>query len=133
MPTSFTKIIEKKAPAHIIAENEHCVAFLDIAPIAYGHTLVVPKKEINYLFDLDDITLSNLIIFAKKIAISLEKTITCKRIGMSVLGLEIPHAHIHLVPIQQEKDLNLNKPKLAHLTHKKLDDLTKQLQKAIKL
>lgn len=133
MPTLFTKIIERKIPAYIIAEDTQYIAFLDIAPITYGHTLVVPKKEIDYLFDLDDITLGKLMIFSKKIATSLEKTIACKRIGIAVLGLEVPHAHIHLIPIQKEKDLNLSNPKLAPLSHKRLVELTEQLQKAIKI
>ncbi|MBF6597834.1 MAG: HIT family protein [Fermentimonas sp.] len=112
MATIFSKIISGDIPSYKIAENDKFYAFLDINPMAKGHTLVVPKQETDYIFDLDDTLLGEMIIFAKQIAIAIEKAISCKRVGMMVIGLEVPHAHIHLVPIQKEGDLNLSNPKL---------------------
>ncbi|MEM7173679.1 MAG: HIT family protein [Bacteroidota bacterium] len=131
MPTLFTEIIEKNLPAYIIAEDAEHIAFLDIAPVAKGHTLVVPKKEVDYLFDLSDHVLGKLLTFTKKIALALEHAVPCQRIGMAVLGLEIPHAHIHLVPIQQEKDLNLQVPRLTP-SHTDLSELAHQVKNLIK-
>ncbi len=112
MATLFTKIINGEIPSYKIAEDENFYAFLDVFPIARGHTLVVPKKEIDYLFDLDDETLGGLHIFAKKIAKAIEKVVQCKRIGTTVIGLEVPHAHLHLIPINGITDMNFEKPKL---------------------
>lgn len=112
MATIFSKIISGDIPSYKIADNDKFYAFLDINPMAKGHTLVVPKQETDYIFDLDDTLLGEMIIFAKQIAIAIEKAISCKRVGMMVIGLEVPHAHIHLVPIQKEGDLNLSNPKL---------------------
>ena len=112
MSTIFTKIIAREIPAAIVAEDDWCIAFLDSMPLVEGHTLIVPKQEINYLFDVDDTTLQHLIIFAKRISKSIRKAIPCQRIGMSVIGLEVPHAHIHLVPIFSAHDLNFTRPKL---------------------
>ena len=112
MATIFTKIINGEIPSYKVAENENFYAFLDINPLAKGHTLVVPKKEVDYLFDLDDQTLGGLHIFAKKIAKAIEKAVPCKRIGTTVIGLEVPHAHLHLIPINGINDMNFEKPKL---------------------
>src|SRR5689334_17623504 len=99
MASIFSKIIAGEIPSHKIAEDENYFAFLDIMPLAKGHTLVIPKKEVDYIFNLDDETLSGLILFAKKIAPAIEKAIPCKRIGVTVIGLEVPHTHIHLIPL----------------------------------
>ncbi|HLW08706.1 MAG TPA: HIT domain-containing protein, partial [Marinilabiliaceae bacterium] len=102
MATIFTKIINGEIPCYKIAEDENYFAFLDIRPLAKGHTLVIPKKEVDYFFDLDDETMKGISVFAKRVALAIEKTVECKRVGVAVLGLEVPHAHIHLVPIQSE-------------------------------
>jgi len=107
--TIFSKIIAGEIPSYKVAESPDFYAFLDINPIAKGHVLVVPKKEIDYLFDLDDSTLGNMMIFAKRVAAAIKKTIPCNRIGLTVIGLEVPHAHIHLVPITKETDMLFNK------------------------
>lgn len=112
MASIFTKIIHGEIPSYKIAEDDNYYAFLDINPLAKGHTLVVPKKEVDYLFDLDDETLGGLHIFAKKIARAIEKSVPCKRIGTTVIGLEVPHAHLHLIPINGITDMNFEKPKL---------------------
>jgi len=112
MTTIFSKIIRGEIPAHIVAESDHFLAFLDIFPLAKGHVLVVPKKEIDYLFDLDDDDLGSMMIFAKKVAHAIEKAVPCKRIGVAVVGLEVPHAHIHLIPLQSVEDINFGRPKL---------------------
>ncbi|MDX8341538.1 HIT family protein [Draconibacterium sp. IB214405] len=105
MASIFTKIINGEIPSYKVAEDENYFAFLDIFPTAKGHTLVIPKKEVDYLFDLDDETYAGLQMFAKKVAKGLEKAVPCKKVGVMVLGLEVPHAHIHLVPMQSEHDL----------------------------
>lgn len=112
MATIFTKIIEGEIPSYRIHEDEHFYAFLDINPLTEGHTLVVPKMETDYLFDVDDDLLGKLMIFAKKVALAIDKTIDCKRVGVAVLGLEVPHAHIHLIPINDLHDIEFSKPKL---------------------
>ena len=112
MASIFTKIILGEIPSYKIAEDANYYAFLDIHPLAEGHTLVVPKKEVDYFFNLDDQTLSEMIVFAKKVAIAMEMVIPCKRIGVAVLGLEVPHAHIHLVPINGGFDIEFSRPKL---------------------
>ncbi len=112
MSTIFSKIVRGEIPCYKIAENDRYFAFLDINPLVKGHTLVIPKQETDYLFDLDDDLLAGLSTFAKKVALAIEKTIECKRIGVAVLGLEVPHAHIHLVPLQTESDINFSRPKL---------------------
>jgi len=112
MPTLFTKIMNGEIPSYKIAEDENFYAFLDIFPLAKGHALVVPKKEVDYLFDLDDETLGGLHVFAKKIAKAIEKAVPCKRIGTTVIGLEVPHAHLHLIPINGITDMNFERPKL---------------------
>jgi histidine triad (HIT) family protein len=110
--TLFTKIINREIPGHIIAEDENFIAFLDIQPLVMGHTLVVPKKEVDYIFDHDDETLGQLIVFAKKVAGNLKKAIPCTRIGIAVVGLEVPHTHVHLVPMNTMDDINFTRPKL---------------------
>lgn len=112
MKSVFTRIIEGEFPCYKIAEDENYFAFLDINPLTKGHTLVVPKIQIDKISDLDDQTLSGLILFAKKISKAVEKTILCKRVGMVVLGMEVPHAHIHLIPLNKEADVNFTNPKL---------------------
>lgn len=112
MSTIFTKIINGEIPAHIIAENENFLAFLDVFPIAKGHTLVIPKKETDYIFDIEDSTYQDLWLFAKMVSKKVEKAIPCKRIGIAVIGLEVPHAHIHLVPLNEIGDINFTNPKL---------------------
>jgi len=112
VPSIFSKIISREIPAHIVAEDDDCLAFLDILPLAKGHTLVVPKKEVDYLFDVDDALLQKMIVFSKKVAKAIEQAITCKRIGVAVIGLEVPHAHIHLIPLQSVSDINFSRPKL---------------------
>ena len=110
--TIFSKIVAGEIPCYKIAENEQFFAFLDINPLTKGHTLVIPKKEIDYIFDLDEQTYSGLMMFAKKVAHALEKAVECKRIGVAVMGLEVPHAHVHLIPILKEDDMVISNPKL---------------------
>ena len=112
MATIFTRIINREIPGYIVAEDENFIAFLDIIPLVMGHVLVVPKKEIDYIFDLDDATFSGLHHFSKKVASAIKKTIPCKRIGVAVIGLEVPHVHIHLVPMNSMGDINFTRPKL---------------------
>jgi len=112
MPSLFTRIINGEIPAHIVAEDDQYMAFLDINPLAKGHTLVIPKTEVDYYFDLDDTTLAGLTVFSKKVARAIEKEIPCLRVGVCVLGLEIPHAHVHLIPLNSMGDINFSKPKL---------------------
>lgn len=108
----FTKIIKGEIPCYKIAEDDRFIAFLDVFPIKKGHTLVVPKAQIDYLFDLDDSLLSDLMLFAKKVAQKMERAITCERIGVAVIGLEVPHAHIHLVPLDTVGDIDFSQPKI---------------------
>lgn len=112
MATIFTKIIRGEIPCYKIAEDENYFAFLDIYPLKAGHTLVIPKKETDYIFDLGDDDLSGLILFSKKVAGAIERAIPCNRIGVAILGLEVPHAHIHLVPMDTMDDVNFKNPKL---------------------
>lgn len=112
MSSVFTKIINQEIPSYKIAEDEHFYAFLDINPNAKGHTLVIPKIEIDKLFDLDSVTYTGLMNFSRKVAKALEKTIVCNRIGLTVVGLEVPHAHVHLIPINQISDINFTRKKL---------------------
>ncbi|MGF7140993.1 HIT family protein [Roseimarinus sediminis] len=112
MTSIFTKIVNGEIPAYKVAEDDHYLAFLDINPLAKGHTLVIPKKEVDYLFDLDEMNYLGLQAFARKVALALKKAIPCKKVGVAVLGLEVPHAHIHLVPLNSEQDINFSRPKL---------------------
>lgn len=112
MSSIFTKIIKGEIPSYKIAENEHFYAFLDVFPLVHGHTLVVPKKETDYIFDLSSSELEEILIFSSPLAKAIEKAFPCKRCGVAVIGLEVPHAHVHLVPIQSADDLNFTRPKL---------------------
>ena len=112
MATIFTRIIQGEIPCYKIAENDRFFAFLDINPLSKGHTLVVPKQETDYLFNLEDQELGDMMVFAKKVAAAIEKAMPCKRIAVAVIGLEVPHAHIHLVPITNEGDLDFKKEHL---------------------
>lgn len=112
MSSIFTKIIQGEIPSYKIAEDENFFAFLDINPIAKGHTLVIPKKEIDYIFDIDNDSYSGLFLFAKKIGKAIEKVVPCQRVGIAVVGLEVPHAHIHLVPLNSVYDIDFKKEKL---------------------
>jgi histidine triad (HIT) family protein len=112
MATIFSRIISGEIPCYKIAEDEHFFAFLDINPMVKGHTLVIPKLEEDYIFNLDDRTLSDMMVFAKKIAKSIEQSVSCLRVGVAIIGLEVPHAHIHLIPINKESDMNFKNPKL---------------------
>lgn len=113
MASIFTKIVEGEIPAYKVAEDEHFLAFLDIFPIKEGHLLVIPKTEVDYLFDLDRETYLGLWEFADKVAKGLKKAVPCKRVGVAVLGMEVPHAHIHLIPLHRESDLSFSNPKLS--------------------
>jgi len=128
MATIFSRIVKGEIPSYKIAEDDKYFAFLDINPLAEGHTLVIPKIEVDYLFDLDDETLAGLTIFSKRVAKAIEKVIPCKRIGVAVLGLEVPHAHIHLVPLNKESDIDFFKPKLK-LTPERFKELTEKISK----
>lgn len=127
MATIFSKIIAGEIPSYKVAEDERFFAFLDINPVAKGHTLVVPKQEIDYLFDLDDELLSGLALFSKKVAVAVKKAVPCQRVGVLVMGLEVPHAHVHLIPIQNEGDLNPSKPKLS-LTKEEFKKIADDIQ-----
>ncbi|HKK42833.1 MAG TPA: HIT family protein [Bacteroidales bacterium] len=113
MATIFTKIIKGEIPCYKIAEDENFFAFLDINPLRKGHTLVVPKEETDYIFDLSDDTLAAMILFSRKVATAIRSVIPCNRIGIAVIGLEVPHAHIHLVPMDSMDDINFRNPKLS--------------------
>jgi len=112
MSTIFSKIVSGEIPCYKIAEDEHYFAFLDINPLQKGHTLVIPKEEVAYIYNLEDNILAGISIFAKRIAIAIDKAIPSKRVGVVVLGLEVPHTHIHLIPLQSEGDINFSNPKL---------------------
>jgi len=112
MASIFTKIVNGEIPCYKVAEDEEFLAFLDIFPLAIGHVLVIPKVETDYLFDLDDQKYSGLMLFSKRVALALKKAFPCKKVGVAVLGLEVPHAHIHLVPLNSESDINFSRPKL---------------------
>lgn len=126
MATIFSKIITGEIPCYKLAENEDFMAFLDINPLALGHTLVIPKSEIDYLFDLEDDLLGRIMTFSKDVARKLKKSIDCDRIGVCVIGLEVPHAHIHLIPIKSVSDMNFSKPKLK-LSEKELMDIQSRI------
>ena len=129
MSSIFTKIIQGEIPCHKVHENNDFLAFLDINPLQKGHTLVVPKIEVDYFFDQDDTTIQNMMIFAKVVARKIKATFPCNRVGMTVIGLEVPHAHIHLIPINKEKDMNFRSPKLD-LSSDELKSIAESLRKA---
>jgi histidine triad (HIT) family protein len=130
MASIFTKIINGDIPGYIVAEESDCIAFLDTYPLAAGHTLVVPKKEVDYFFNLNDATFTKLMLFAKRVAIGMQKAVPCLRIGMAVVGLEVPHAHIHLVPLNGLDDIDFKKPKLQQ-SQSALNNMAQRLQTAI--
>lgn len=113
MASVFTRIINGEIPCYKVAEDDRFIAFLDIRPLKRGHTLVVPRQEVDYIFDLDEETLAGMILFARKVARAMKEVIECERIGVAVLGLEVPHAHIHLVPIVKESDLLFTNPRVS--------------------
>lgn len=112
MSTIFSKIIEGNIPAYKILEDDKFLAFLDVFPLAKGHTLVIPKLEIDYIFDMEDGHIAELMVFTKKVALAIDKAIPCVKVGISVIGLEVPHAHVHLIPMQNVSDMNFSKEKL---------------------
>ncbi|MBM3168782.1 MAG: HIT family protein [Bacteroidetes bacterium] len=128
MASLFSRIISRELPAQIIAEDENHMAFLDIMPLVKGHVLVVPKKEISYIFDMDAESLSQLHVFAQGVAKVMDKTLSCTRIGMAVIGLEVPHVHIHLVPLRSVQDINFSKPKLS-LSPEELAEIAETIRK----
>jgi histidine triad (HIT) family protein len=129
--TIFSKIVAGEIPAYVVAESVDFLAFLDISPLAEGHVLVIPKTEVDYLFDLDDATYTGLQLFAKIVATGLRKAIPCKRIGVAVIGLEVPHAHIHLIPMNSVSDLNFARPKLQ-FTAEQLEATQHKIREALK-
>lgn len=129
MSSIFSKIVSGEIPCFKVAENDEFLAFLDIMPLAQGHTLVIPKKEIDYLFDMEDDSYQRLWSFAKEVARTLKKHVPCKRVGASVIGLEVAHAHIHLIPLQQVSDINFSKEKVA-ASPKELENLARLLFEA---
>lgn len=129
MASIFSKIIAGEIPCHKIAENDKFLAFLDIMPLKEGHTLVIPKKEVDYIFDLDDNLLSEINLFARDVARKIEKAIPCKRIGVTVIGLEVPHSHIHLIPINGVADMNFEKPKLK-LSQERLAEIASLIRES---
>jgi len=130
MATIFTKIVNGEIPCYKIAEDERFFAFLDINPMTKGHTLVIPKEEKDYIFDLDDVTYNGLMLFAKNVAHAIEKAIPCERIGVAVIGLEVPHAHVHLIPINQESDMNFKNPKLK-LSAEEMNEIAARIRQQI--
>lgn len=130
MSSIFTKIVNGDIPSYKVAEDENFYAFLDIFPLAKGHTLVIPKKEVDYLFDLDEETFIGLQRFARKVALALKEAVPCKRIGVAVLGMEVPHAHIHLVPMQSELDLNFSNPK-KKFTPEEFEEIRSKIEQKI--
>jgi histidine triad (HIT) family protein len=131
MPTIFTKIVRGEIPCHKVAENDQFLAFLDIRPLAKGHTLVIPKREINYIFDIEDVEYQALFLFAKKVAAAIKAVVPCKRIGVTVIGLEVPHAHIHLIPIQKISDMNFGSGQFVNMSHEDLTALSTQICKQL--
>ena len=126
MASIFTRIINGEIPCYKVAEDDRFLAFLDVRPLKPGHTLVVPKREVDYIFDLDEETLAGMIVFARRVAVAMKEVIDCKRIGVAVLGLEVPHAHIHLIPLTRETDLLFTNPRISVT-----DEENKRLAKAI--
>lgn len=127
MASIFTRIINGEIPCYKITEDDNYFAFLDINPLTRGHALVIPKKETDYIFDIDDDLLGGMMVFAKKVALAIERTVPCKRVGVAVLGLEVPHAHIHLVPINGGNDIDFSKPKLK-LAKEEFEQLASQIK-----
>ena len=126
MATIFSRIINGEIPCYKIAENDKFFAFLDINPVQKGHTLVVPKKEVDYIFDIDDNDIQEMMLFAKQVAVKIKEAIPCTKVGVAVIGLEVPHAHIHLVPMQNEGDLDFKCPKLQ-LEKEEFEEIQKKI------
>jgi histidine triad (HIT) family protein len=130
MASIFTRIVRGEIPCYKIAESEDFLAFLDINPLARGHTLVIPKQETDYYFDLDDELLASMQVFSKKVARAIDQVMDCKRVGVVVLGLEVPHAHIHLIPINSLYDIEFSKPKLR-LSKEEFEDIASRIRSAL--
>ena len=125
----FSKIAAGEIPSYKCAESEHFYAFLDINPLKEGHTLVIPRREVDYIFDMDDEEIGQFMQFAKKVAVALKKAFPCEKVGMEVIGLEVRHAHIHLIPMQSEKDMNMANPKLK-LTDEEFQEIAEKIRAA---
>lgn len=132
MASIFTRIINGEIPCYKVAEDDRFIAFLDIKPLKAGHTLVVPKQEVDYIFDLDDRTLADLTLFSKRVADGIKKVVECKRIGMAVIGLEVPHAHVHLIPLDREMDILFTNPRVV-LSEEEYRRLAKEISEQIML
>ncbi len=130
MSSIFSKIIAGKIPCHKVAENEHCLAFMDIMPLAMGHVLVVPKVEVDRYFDLSEDVLKELTVFSKKIALAIEAAVPCNRVGVAVIGLEVPHAHVHLIPLNSVEDINFERPKLK-VNHEDLAAMAEKIREEL--
>ena len=130
MASIFTKIVNREIPAYIVHEDEKFLAFLDINPLKEGHTLIVPKVEVDYIFDLEDQLISDMMIFAKKVAKGIEKVVDCKRVGIAVVGLEVPHCHIHLIPINKIEDMNFSNGPIK-LSNEQFLEIAKKINLAI--
>lgn len=131
MASIFSRIVAGEIPSHKVAENDEFFAFLDINPVAMGHTLVIPKQEIDYIFDIEDPLLGRMMAFAKRVARAQEAVIPCKRVGLAVMGLEVPHAHIHLIPIQKEADMYFGSGKME-TNHEQLAEIALKIREAFK-
>lgn len=132
MPSIFSKIVAGDIPAYIVAEDDKHLAFLDINPLMKGHVLVIPKEEVDYLFDLEDQAYLDLYAFTKKVALGLKKAISCERIGLTVMGLEVPHVHIHLIPMNSMADMNFARPKL-HLAAEEMKSIAEKISREMAL
>ena len=130
MSSLFSKIAQGEIPSYKVAENDKYYAFLDINPLVEGHVLIIPREEIDYLFDMSDETLSGIMVFAKKVAKAIQKTIPCKRVGVAVIGLDVPHAHIHLIPLQGMQDVDFSRPKLK-LSQEKFQSIADKIAKNV--
>ncbi len=130
MPSIFTKIIKGEIPSYKIAEDDRYFAFLDISPLAKGHTLVIPKVEVDYIYDLDDEALAGLHLFAKKVAFAIETVVPCKRVGIAVIGLEVPHAHIHLIPLNKESDMLFTNPRV-NISPEEMQSIAESIKKQL--
>ncbi len=133
MSTIFTKIVRGEIPCHKVAEHDQFLAFLDIRPLAKGHTLVIPKREINYIFDIEDADYQALFLFAKQVAAAIKAVVPCKKVGVSVIGLEVPHAHIHLIPIQKIADMNFGTGHFVTMTADELTALAAEIFKTYRV
>ncbi len=130
MSSIFSKIIAGEIPCHKVVENEHCLAFMDIMPLAMGHVLVVPKVEVDRYFDLSEDVLKELAVFSKKIALAIEAAVPCNRVGVAVIGLEVPHAHVHLIPLNSVEDINFERPKLK-VNHEDLAVMAEKIREEL--